>query len=92
MTTKTKSLSDTQLKALKRLSARGVVAYYQRYMGRFNPNAYWFIADDIRGRRATKQIQILIELGFLSTTKDSLGYTSMAKINDAGIEFLKSQK
>jgi hypothetical protein len=41
----------------------GVVCHYMRYMGRFNPNPYYFRNDT--HARCTKQAERLLELGLV---------------------------
>jgi hypothetical protein len=56
---------------------RGSVAHYMRYMGRFNPEAYWYLSGS--QKRCTRQVKKLITLGLLTVEMDSLGYMTRAR-------------
>jgi hypothetical protein len=79
-------LTPRQIECLSELAKPGAKAHYMRYMGSFNPNAYWFITTDHKKR--TSQVETLCRLGLLNVKKDSLGYADRATINAAGRKVL----
>lgn len=83
-------LTDRQLAVLKELSAKGAVAHYMPYMGRFNENPYWFLSTTMN--RATREINALKERGFIDVTaKDRFGNQTIATINDKGRKVLDAR-
>ena len=57
-------LSKSQAELLAAMDA-GVVCYYMRYMGRFNPTAYYFRSDTMK--RCTATANALFDKGLLES-------------------------
>ena len=55
-------LSKSQAELLAAMET-GVVCYYMRYMGRFNPTAYYFRSDTLK--RCTATAKALFDKGLL---------------------------
>jgi len=64
-------MSDEQLKQLSasarelyaKMQAGDAQVYYMRYMGSFNPSAYYYRSDT--GRRCTRQVASLLAAGLI---------------------------
>lgn len=88
---KSEKLTDRQLAVLRELAKPDARAYYQPYMGRFNPNAYWFLSTTMR--RATKEVRVLVARGLLDTkSKDPFGGNTTATINAKGRRLLTASR
>ena len=59
-------LTTTQEDVLTRMKA-GAIAHYMPFMGRFRPNAYWFLSDN--QKKCTKAIEKLLKLNIIKITK-----------------------
>jgi len=64
-------LTKKQLEAYNYLKQAGAKAYYMPYMGRYRPQAYWYITN--APSRWTKQVEKLIELKLVKITEDTWG-------------------
>ena len=61
---------------------KGVVCHYMPYMGRFNPNAYYFRTDS--HKRCTKQAESLLKAGLVEKRdEDWRGHVLTVKPNSA---------
>jgi len=64
-------LTDKEKNILERLQ-KGVKCSYMGYMGRFNPNPYWYMSDDMK--KCTIQIKGLKRKGYIETkSKNDFG-------------------
>ncbi len=55
-------LTEKENEILNKLK-EGIKCHYMEYMGRFNPNPYWFMSDN--GRKCTIQIKGLEKKGYI---------------------------
>jgi len=65
-------LSKTQNECLQHLKDNNTFLHYMEYMGRFNPNAYYFASGTMK-RFRDSTVKNLIKLGYLKIVKDN-GY------------------
>ena len=65
---KTKKLTAKQQELLDAVN-RGVVLRYMRYMGRFNPSAYYFRSDTLN--RCTSTAAALYERGLVARVNEN---------------------
>jgi len=73
---KEKKLTAVQQAVLNRMRS-GALAHYMPYMGRFRPNPYWFLDDNME--HCTRQVQRLIKLGLARYSKrEYSGSTAVA--------------
>ena len=82
-------LTETQLKVLRALSTKDNRAFYMRYMGRFNPTAYYFLAEG-EPRRCTKQIRSLLAKGLVEKVEESSLGDHKVVINTSGKKLLEN--
>lgn len=84
---KTKKLKLTKPQAELLLAMQsGVQLFYMRYMGRFNPNAYYYRGDT--HKRCTRAAQSLIEKDFVIADPNSRNrYDPDWILSEAGKEF-----
>lgn len=95
MKTPTPSKPKTKLtpkmrEVLEGLAKPKVSAYFMPYMGRFNPDAYWYTSDDTE--RCTSQVNALINRGLVSITHRDDLRGHRAAITPAGREALKQSE
>jgi len=58
-------LSKTQQEVLDILKEPGNYLHFMEYMGRFNPNAYYFYHNNIGKRIRFNTVQVLLEKGLV---------------------------
>ena len=63
-------LSTSQAELLEAMHS-GVKCYYMRYMGRFNPSAYYFRSDN--NKRCTATARALLEKGLVEMMQEKCG-------------------
>lgn len=88
-----KAISDTQLEVLCSLE-QGDKIYYQKYMGNFNPRAYWFISKSLRELNSFKRVRNstvrkLIERGLIEHKKSSPFDSGYGVITSCGLKYLE---
>jgi len=80
-TPKPVKLTPLQQEALNELDKPDNKAHFSPYMGRFG-GAYWFISSNFK--RCTKQIEVLIRVGYLKENRGN-GYNKItATITEEG--------
>ena len=78
-------LSPTQAKLLTQLQG-GAVLHYMRYMGRFNPDPYYFCSAD--NRRCTRAAEVLIKKGLVQRHKEYRYSDLTFTLTEAGKAFV----
>ena len=76
-------LSETQIQLLKDLE-QGSILHFMRYMGTFNPNAYWFVSHSMRRVRCST-VEKLKRLRLVTVTqKGPFGEGVTVRITEQG--------
>ena len=81
-------LSKSQAELLEAMQ-NGVKCYYMRYMGRFNPTAYYFRSDTMK--RCTATAKALLEKGLVEVRYRKNGdHVLIAKRQNAAIDAVEA--
>jgi hypothetical protein len=81
-------LSKSQAELLEAMQ-NGVKCYYMRYMGRFNPKAYYFRGDTMK--RCTATAKALLEKGFVEIRYRQTGdHVLIAKKRNAAVQAVEA--
>lgn len=70
-------LTSNQIEILRLMQQPEAIVYYMEYMGRFNPNPYYFINAGLK--KCTKQIEALLKAG-LAEQYDENRYSARHKV------------